>query len=149
MKLCECRWVEYEWVQAVRTNLLASKHTPTEANPQMKRGNKKKTLTLFWRLHNSWVGKIYCIVIFAAFIGGLKWMCWRDSTHSTLNVNHSLEITWTHMQHKTSEVCVHTTHNPFQLKVKQYYLNVTTERGGVYQFQGTGLKRRCVFKLAE
>lgn len=108
----------------------------------------KKTLTLFWgRLRNGWVGKIFCIVIFADCIGGLKWMWMRDSTHSSLNVNHSTGITWTHMQHTTSEVCVHTMHIPFQLKVKQYHLNVTIESGSVYQFQATGWKRGCVFNL--
>ena len=107
----ECRWVEYEWVQAVRTDLQACKHTPTEARPQLKRG-KHLNLTLFWdRLRNGWVGKIFSIVIFAACIGGLKWMRTRDSTHSSLNVNHCGNRLNTHAAHKLWGMRSHHAHS--------------------------------------
>lgn len=65
-------------------------------------------------------------------------MCQRDVMHSILNVNHCLGITGTPRLHTASEVCASTAHIPFQLKVKQYHVNVTIENGGVGQFQGTG-----------
>lgn len=96
-------------------------------------------------MRNGRVRKIFCVVIFAACIGGLKWMCAcvaGDATHSPCK-RESLYANGKNTQDSAQPLryAFATTHIPFQLKVKQYHLNVTTESGGVHRFQATGSRK--------
>lgn len=120
------------------------RHASTHPQKPAHRRREEKFLCVIVKLE-----KYFALLPFRCLYWRLK-MYVYGGFHTFFTEHESLyRITWTHMQYTSSAVCIRTKNIPFQLKVKQYHLNVTTESGGVYQFQGTGWKWRCVIKLAE
>lgn len=116
---------------------------PTEAFPTATRGIFSSMLTFHLALfHSTFVGKYFKLLPLLPVL--VHKMIVEEGFHTFLTKCESLY--GYSIKSTGSEVCAHI---PFQLKTNRYHVNVTTESGGVDQFQGTGCRRRRVSKLAK